>query len=171
MYDATNDSIAFASCSGVLGLLMSPASHAERLAFNTPAERIQSHGLHTRCLRFAATVTRVLIYGRAKLAPGWWHTFAGRGFHPLGSFVKFQLRLSSVASSSPRLCLTHERRSGSIVAASRSCGLLCACVPPQRRTTTPRRPAGPQEPAEPRIHRRLNLVGALRALRAGPVAP
>ena len=70
----------------------------------------QSHGLHTRCLRFVVTVARVLIYDQAKLAPGWWHSFAGRVFHPLGSFVKFQLRCLSVASSSPRLGLAHERR-------------------------------------------------------------
>lgn len=61
----------------------------------------QSHGLLTRCLRFAATVARVLIYGHAKLAPGGWHTFAGRAFHPLGSFMKFQLRCLTLRPPHP----------------------------------------------------------------------
>jgi hypothetical protein len=49
MYDATSDSIAFASCSGVLGLLMSLASHAKRSAFNTPAERIPRTAVTASC--------------------------------------------------------------------------------------------------------------------------
>lgn len=39
-----------------------------------------SHGLHARCLRFVAVVANV----HAKLASGWWPTFAGRGSNPLG---------------------------------------------------------------------------------------
>ena len=40
----------------------------------------QSHGPHTRCLRFAATVSRV----HARLASGWRPTLAGRDWLPAG---------------------------------------------------------------------------------------
>ncbi len=40
----------------------------------------QSHGLSTRCLRFAAAVTR----RHARLATGWWLTLTGWDLHPLG---------------------------------------------------------------------------------------
>ena len=49
----------------------------------------QSHGLHTRCLRFAVTVTRLLLYDHARLASGWRSSLTGRGSHPLGPIVKF----------------------------------------------------------------------------------
>jgi hypothetical protein len=40
----------------------------------------QSHGLHARCLRFAAGVAHV----DARLASGWWPSLAGRDSNPLG---------------------------------------------------------------------------------------
>jgi len=48
----------------------------------------QSHGLHARCVRFAAAVADV----HATLASGWWPTLAGRDSNPLGSIVRFPLR-------------------------------------------------------------------------------
>jgi hypothetical protein len=59
----------------------------------------QSHGLHTRCLRFAAAVTDV----HARLASGWWPTLAGRDSNPLGPFARFQLVLHGIllAQASP----------------------------------------------------------------------
>src|SRR5215475_5388120 len=50
----------------------------------------ESRGLHDRCLRFAATVARVLLHGRARLASGWWPTLAGQDLNLLGSIAKFQ---------------------------------------------------------------------------------
>lgn len=47
-----------------------------------------SHGLHARCVRFAAVVADV----HATLASGWWPTLAGRDSNPLGSIVRFPLR-------------------------------------------------------------------------------
>ena len=41
---------------------------------------LESHGLHARCLRFAAAVTDV----HARLASGWWPTLAGRDSNPPG---------------------------------------------------------------------------------------
>ena len=38
----------------------------------------RSHGSQARCLRFAATVTRLLPYCHARLASGWRHPLAGR---------------------------------------------------------------------------------------------
>jgi hypothetical protein len=38
MYDATRDSIAFASCSGALGFFISPASHSNDPTINPPPE-------------------------------------------------------------------------------------------------------------------------------------
>jgi hypothetical protein len=55
-----------------------------------------SHGLHDRCLRFAATVTRVLPYGRARLASGWWPTLAGQDLNLLDPVAKFQLVLHGI---------------------------------------------------------------------------
>jgi len=37
-----------------------------------------SHALHTRCLRFAVTVTRCFFYHHPRLASGWRPTLAGR---------------------------------------------------------------------------------------------
>jgi len=45
------------------------------------------HGLHARCVRFAAAVADV----HATLASGWWPTLAGRDSNPLGSDVRFRL--------------------------------------------------------------------------------
>ena len=44
-----------------------------------------SHGLPTRCVRFAAAVTR----HHATLAAGWWLALAGWDFHPLGFTTSF----------------------------------------------------------------------------------
>lgn len=44
-----------------------------------------SHGLSTRCVRFAAAVTR----HHATLAAGWWLALAGWDFHPLGFTTSF----------------------------------------------------------------------------------
>jgi hypothetical protein len=57
----------------------------------------QSHGLHTRCLRFAAAVTDV----HARLASDWWPTLAGRDLNPLGSIARFQLWFAT-SSHPPR---------------------------------------------------------------------
>jgi hypothetical protein len=46
----------------------------------------QSHGLHTRCLRFVTTVTR----GHARLASGCWPALPGGIGYPLGSYAEFQ---------------------------------------------------------------------------------
>ena len=59
---------------------------------SAPATRYfgaQSRGSHARCLRFAVTVTRLLLYDHARLASGWWPSLAGRDSNPLGSFVRF----------------------------------------------------------------------------------
>ena len=65
-----------------------------------------SHGLRTRCLRFAATVARVLPHGHARLASGWQPpALAGRDFHPRVASQGF--RHCYMASSSPRLRLAH----------------------------------------------------------------
>jgi hypothetical protein len=68
-----------------------------------------SHGLHARCLRFAATVTRaprktrfrlVVHLGRAGLEPA--------GFHrEVSALVRYV-----IASSSPRLLLAHQKSAG-----------------------------------------------------------
>ena len=49
-----------------------------------------SHGLFTRGLRFAVTVT----WHHARLASGWWLALAGWDFHPLGFISLFPLRIS-----------------------------------------------------------------------------
>jgi hypothetical protein len=46
----------------------------------------QSHGLHTRCLRFVTTVSR----GHARLASGCWPALPGGIGYPLGSYAEFQ---------------------------------------------------------------------------------
>jgi hypothetical protein len=53
----------------------------------------ESHGLHTRCLRFAARVTR----SDTRLASGCWPGFAGRDWLPAGS----QCRVSELVTSHP----------------------------------------------------------------------
>jgi hypothetical protein len=45
----------------------------------------QSHGLRTRCLRFAAFLSPRKLYGHARLASGCWPSFAGRDCSPAGS--------------------------------------------------------------------------------------
>ena len=53
-----------------------------------------SHGLSTRCVRFAAAVTR----HHATLAAGWWLALAGWDFHPLGYPTPRNTRCRLVAS-------------------------------------------------------------------------
>ena len=64
----------------------------------------QSHGLFTRCLRFAAFLPPQRLYGHAKLAAGWWSTLAGWDWLPTGSHREVSA-FSTSASSSPKLCL------------------------------------------------------------------
>ena len=53
----------------------------------------QSHGLHARCLRFAATVTRYFLTATQDSLPAGGH-LAGRDSNPLGSDVRFRLSTS-----------------------------------------------------------------------------
>jgi hypothetical protein len=49
----------------------------------------QSHGLHARCLRFAAAVTR----RHARLASGGWPTLSARDWLPAGLLTQFHVKL------------------------------------------------------------------------------
>jgi hypothetical protein len=59
---------------------------------NCPFEA-QSHGLHARCLRFAATVARYFPTATQDSLPAGGH-LAGRDSNPLGSDVRFRLSTS-----------------------------------------------------------------------------
>lgn len=64
-----------------------------------PPFEADSHGLHARCLRFAAH----LAVGHARLASGWRPpALAGRDSHPRVATIGFSRYMSS---SDPRLCL------------------------------------------------------------------
>jgi hypothetical protein len=66
----------------------------------------QSHGLHLRCLRFAAAVTRALRKTRFRLVA----TLGRAGFDPQDLFGKFPSDSSHVISSPfPELCSAHAR--------------------------------------------------------------
>src|SRR6202022_4911228 len=54
-----------------------------------PSVGAQSHGLHTRCLRFVTTVTR----SHARLASDCWPALPGGVGYPLGSYTEFQSSL------------------------------------------------------------------------------
>src|SRR5512142_983771 len=49
----------------------------------------QSHGLFTRCLRFAASFLVAQSYGHARLASRWWSALAGWDWRPTRSLMKF----------------------------------------------------------------------------------
>jgi hypothetical protein len=66
---------------------------------------VPSHGLFTRCLRFAAFLPPQRLYGHARLAPGWWSTLAGWDWLPTRSLVKFQRSLH-MHPPHHRLCLS-----------------------------------------------------------------
>jgi len=71
----------------------------------TPFEA-QSHGLHTRCLRFVTAVTR----SHARLASDCWPALSGGVGYPLGSKQSFRVRY--ISSSLSRLHLAHKIRGG-----------------------------------------------------------
>ena len=77
-----------------------------------PSFEAESRGPRARCLRFVATVARVLLTATQDSLPAGGSPLAGRDFNPLGRFMRFLPWLSLThASSSPRLLLAH-RNSG-----------------------------------------------------------
>ena len=68
----------------------------------------QSHGLHTRCLRFVTRVTP----GHARLASGCWPALPGGVDYPLGSIAEFQssLHLIPPAQALPGALKNHGGR-------------------------------------------------------------
>ncbi len=80
-----------------------------------------SHGLLTRCVRFAAAVAR----HHATLATGWWLALAGWDLHPLGFISSFQL--FDTASRMTRLSLAHPKFALGIIVVS---GTLAVMIPP-----------------------------------------
>jgi hypothetical protein len=74
----------------------------------------QSHGLHTRCLRFAAFLPPKKLYGHARLACGWWPASTARDWIPAGSRCEVSATLVYTTSSSPRLCLAQAQLEASL---------------------------------------------------------
>lgn len=68
------------------------------LGFFDDTFEAQSHGLATRCLRFAVAVTRP----DARLACGCWLSSAARDSDPLSSKERFRLCVDHISSSSSR---------------------------------------------------------------------
>ena len=108
------------SAPGHLGASVLPSAIFTTSAPTITPYEAQSHGLHTRCLRSVATVTR----SHVRLASGCWPALPGGTVYPLGSIARF--RSAYISSSLPRLHLAHKYRggvvrSGPMTVGARSC--------------------------------------------------
>ena len=69
--------------------LMLPSTPVSASASASADFGIHLRGLHARCLRFVATVTRVLLYGHARLASSWRPCLSWAGVEPAGLQTRF----------------------------------------------------------------------------------
>ena len=87
------------SAPGLLSASVLPSANFTASAPTITPFEAQSHGLHTRCLRFVAAVTR----SHARLASDCWPALSGGIGYPLGSSARFpsSLHLFLPAQASP----------------------------------------------------------------------